>query len=199
MVILKYFLSNYRHSTLHIIYLSSNCCLLLNSFSFINWASGQGTTKERGKPFQINRWKLKACLYSHETSRSLHFATKILKVYIEVLPGFSHRFNLVSTYLSLSRLCPWNSSWCGNCGRKVLSKGREWVRSLQLQDQACRSASSHFLITSSNKDWYLWVTIFIYYFTKIPHVSVLVTHTLLKSSKIFAKWWMTCSIFSYDN
>lgn len=74
-----------------------------------------------GASFNKQGWSLNMLtilvLGGHKIHTALHRPTRI-KVYGEDLTGFSHIFNpdgLNNTLLS-SRLCPWNSSHCGNIG-----------------------------------------------------------------------------------
>ena len=74
---------------------------------------------------------LSGCKTSRFPYKALPASPRIWKLYIEFLMGFSHIFHpKVSQPLTLSRLCPWNSSQCGHSKQNVHFKDREGVRSL---------------------------------------------------------------------
>jgi len=58
----------------------------------------------------------------HKYSRSLPLTTRILKVYVEFLMGFSH---VHSPDGLISRLHPWSGVWCGNGGQNIYPKDRD--------------------------------------------------------------------------
>lgn len=67
----------------------------------------------------------KLVLDGHKTHSSWHPTARIIKVYIETLTGFSHIQSRESQqHVTLSRLCPWNSSHCGNSGKNIYATNR---------------------------------------------------------------------------
>lgn len=74
---------------------------------------------------------LSGCKMSRFPYKILPPFLRILKLYIELLMGFStYSIKRSQQPLTLSMLCPWNSSQCGHSEQNVHFKDREGVRSL---------------------------------------------------------------------
>ena len=95
---------------------------------------GQRETEERGSHSRLvgdrfnthGNLHMRLALGGPKTSRYLPLPTRILKVYVETLMGFSHMFHLGDLKTLLSQDCVLeNSSHCGNGGQNVHSKNRE--------------------------------------------------------------------------
>lgn len=77
----------------------------------------------------------------------------LFKNFYRGLNGLSHVYHPAGPNIYLSRrLCPWNTSSCGNGGQNIYSKDREEVRSISLLGSSWQSACGQVpSVTSSNK------------------------------------------------
>ena len=112
---------------------------------------GKGETKERGRPLQTGSGSfnkqgnlhMRLDLCDHKTCRSLPPPTRILKVYIETLTGFSHTFSQMVSTTNLNKSLKDTAPCVGLVGRRYIARVRAGVGVRSLQLPGLNSRANH--------------------------------------------------------